>query len=112
MLRGSATFQHNTMNENMNRFSIGVNEHLQQDYFHSMQIRILVGKASSDEKFAQQIGLKVQDALSMINLLGRITKFGFVVSPAARAAAVGTARGALTAGAHITGSYFYVLTSL
>lgn len=80
-----------------------VNEHLQSDYFHSMQIRILVGKASTNECYAGQIGLKVHDALSMLTLLGRATKFGFAVSPAARAAAIGAGRGALTAGAHITG---------
>ena len=84
-------------------YNLDVNAHLQLDYFHSMQIRIIVGKASSNEQYADKLGIKLQDALCMINLLGRITKFGMVVSPAARAAALGTARGALTAGAHITG---------
>ena len=81
----------------------GANKHLQEDYFHSMQIRILIGRAARDEKYARYIGLPLQDAFSMLALLGRFAKFGTATASVVRAAAVGVIRGAGTAGLHIAG---------
>lgn len=81
----------------------GVNEHLQSDYFHSMQLRILIGRAARNAGFARRFDLPPQDAFSLIGMLGRVAKFGTSVGALARGIALGVSRGAATAGLHIAG---------
>ena len=81
----------------------GANEYLQSDYFHSMQLRILIGRAARSESFAEKLNIPLQDALGFIGLVGRTAKFGLAATNLARAIATGLARGAGTAGLHVAG---------
>ena len=81
----------------------GASKHLQADYFHSMQLRILIGRAANSEDFADKLNFPIQDAASMLFLLGRFAKFATTSTALAKAIAVGVARGTATAGLHIAG---------
>ena len=81
----------------------GASKHLQADYFHSMQLRILIGRAANNEDFADKLNFPIQDAASMLFLLGRFAKFATTSTALAKAIAVGVARGTATAGLHIAG---------
>ena len=78
-------------------------KHLQADYFHSMQLRILIGRAANSEDFAKKLNCQVHDAASMLFLLGRFAKFATTSTALAKAIAAGVARGTATAGLHIAG---------
>jgi len=86
-----------------NKHLTNANLYLQADYFGSMQLRILIGRASKNEKFAKQMDLRVQDAASMLGVIGRIAKFGTTTAALAKAVAAGVGRGVANAGLHIAG---------
>ena len=44
----------------------GASKHLQADYFHSMQLRILIGRAANNEDFAKKLTCQVHDAAGML----------------------------------------------
>ena len=80
----------------------GINEHLQRDYFKSVQLRILIGRAAVDPKFASRLGLPSEDATSLVALLPRAAKLTGTGVLCANAAARVLTRGA-TAGMHVAG---------
>lgn len=79
------------------------NDHLNADYFGAIQLRIILGRAAKNPKFANQIDFPTQDAASLIGILGRIAKFGTASVAFGRAIAAGLARGVTSAGLHIAG---------
>ena len=81
----------------------GVNEHLQRDYFHSEQLRILIGRAARDDDFAGRFDVPPEEAFSLLGMFGKVAKFGTSVGALARGVALGVGRGAATAGLHIAG---------
>lgn len=79
------------------------NFYLQSDYFHSMQIRILIGRAAHDDSFAERLNISAQDAVGFISIAGRTAKFTVATTNFVKALASGVVRGAGTAGLHIAG---------
>ena len=79
------------------------NAHLQADYFHSMQIRILIGRAAHDEEFADRLNISAQDAVGFVSIAGRTAKVTVATANFVKSLATGVARGAGTAGLHIAG---------
>lgn len=79
------------------------NAHLQSDYFHSMQIRILIGRAAHDEAFADRLNISAKDALGFVSIAGRTAKVTVATANFVKSLATGVARGAGTAGLHIAG---------
>ena len=79
------------------------NFYLQSDYFHSMQIRILIGRAAHDKSFAERLNVSVQDAVGFVSIAGRTAKFSVTTANFVKCFATGVARGAGTAGLHIAG---------
>ena len=78
-------------------------KHLQEDYFHSMKLRILIGRAAKSKQFANEVNLPVQDAASMLTVLGRLAKAATTSVALAKAITAGAARGIATAGLHVAG---------
>lgn len=50
----------------------GPSKHLQADYFNFMQLKILVGRATNDENFANKCNIPIHDAESALGVLGEI----------------------------------------
>ena len=78
-------------------------KYLQEDYFHSMQLRILITRAAKSPEFAKKLNFQIQDAASMLMVFGRLAKAATASVALAKAIAAGAARGVATAGLHIAG---------
>ena len=81
----------------------GVNEHLQSDYFHSVQLRIVIGRAARDIEFADRIKLPTQDALSLLGIFGKAAQVGTCIGAFVRTIILGVGRGAIRVGLNTAG---------
>lgn len=79
------------------------NSFLQSDFFHSMQLTILFGRAARNGKIAQQFNIKSEDAASFVSIMGRSVKVGVATANLIKTSAIGVARGVGTAGLHVAG---------
>ena len=78
-------------------------KYLKADHSNSMQLRIIIGRAAKDRKFANEINFPVQDAANMLTMLGHLAKAATTSAALAKAIAAGAARGVATAGLHVAG---------
>ena len=78
-------------------------KHFQADYFHSMQLRILIGRAANNQDFAKKLNFQFTNSASTLNVISRFAKLGTTSAALAKAVAAGVARAAGTVGLHIAG---------
>jgi len=81
----------------------GANEHFRQDYFHSMQLRILLGRAAQNPNFAERFNIKLEDAAGFASFIGRAAKVGVATGNLVKSISIGVARGVGTVGLHVAG---------
>ena len=86
-----------------------IEHHLEEDYFQSEQMKVLLSRASQDIDFARKWSINPQDAIGFVALIPRALKVGLATAAGARAAialSTGAARAAASSGLHVGGLLF------
>ena len=71
----------------------GANDHLNADYFGTIQLRIILGRAAKDPKLAKKVEISSQEAINLVVVFGRLAKLSVTSLGLARAYVTGLASG-------------------
>ena len=84
-------------------------KHLQADYFHSMQLRILIGRVANNANFAKKLNFQVTYAASTLNVISRFAKLRTTSAVLAKVIATVVGRATGMVGLHIAGTVISAL---